>query len=238
MPSADQTFDALLKFLRADTWDESRRTLNEHPELLNVGTDMIDGLLKDPMMVSRVYPGRSRSAAEAELRKYKALLVRCREVGIASAFAEVSRRGGRGGCCGLFILLFVVGLAAATVAGVLIYHHLAKPGVKIPEALIPQITHVSTYQEGVLEYVRVQYSDPGHYAEGFGFVGANGATWAEENHSFANPSYGIPGPDRIDYPFNLGCGTGSEYTSDVEFWINDTTGGRSNPVIIHLACKD
>ena len=109
---------------------------------------------------------------------------------------------------------------------------------KTPEALIPQITHVSTYQEGVIVYARVQYSDPGHDAAGFGFVGANGAGWAEENHSFADPSYGIPGPGRVDYPFNIGCGTGSEDTSDVQFWINDTAGDRSEPVIIHLACKD
>jgi hypothetical protein len=79
-----------------------------------------------------------------------------------------------------------VGLAAI-IAGILIYNHLAKPAVKIPEALIPQITHFSTYQKGVLVYVRVQYSDPGHYAEGFGFVGVNGSNWTEENHSFADP---------------------------------------------------
>jgi hypothetical protein len=130
-----------------------------------------------------------------------------------------------------------VGLAAI-IAGILIYNHLAKPAVKIPAALIPQITHFSTYQKGVLVYVRVQYSDPGNYAEGFGFVGVNGSNWTEENHSFADPSYGIPGPDRIDYPFNSGCGTSSESSSDVQFWINDTAGDRSNPVTIHLSCKD
>jgi hypothetical protein len=142
------------------------------------------------------------------------------------------------GCLGVFVLLSAFGLVAAIVAGILIYIHLSKPTIKIPEAQRPQITQASTYQSGELVYVRVQYSDPGHYAEGFGFVGANGAGWAEENHSFADPSYGIPGPDRIDYPFDLGCGTSSEDTSDVQFWINDTAGDHSNPVTIHLACKD
>ena len=88
MPSPDQTLDALLKFLRARTWDESRRTLNAHPALLNVGTGMIDLMLKDPMTVSMAYPDRSRSEAEAALRKHKALLARCRQVGIGPAFAE------------------------------------------------------------------------------------------------------------------------------------------------------
>jgi hypothetical protein len=238
MPSPDQILDTLLTFLRARTWGESRRTLNAHPELLNVGTGMIDMMLKDPITVTMVYPDRSRSEAEAALRKHKAVLARCREVGIARAFAELGEQRSRSGRRGLSIMLFVAGLVAATVVGILIYNHSAKPAVKIPEALIPQITHVSTYQNGLLVYVRVQYSDPGHYAEGFGFVGANGSGWAEENNSFADPSYGIPGPGRIDYPFNLGCGTSSEDTSDVQFWINDTAGDRSNPVIIHLACKD
>jgi hypothetical protein len=214
-----------------------RITTNVERALLNVGTGMIDMMLKDPITVKMVYPDRSRSEAEAALRKHKAVLARCREVGIPRAFTELDEQRSRGGRRGLSIMLFVTVLVAATVGGILIYNHLKKPAVKIPEALIPQITHVSTYQNGVLVYVRVQYSDPGHYAEGFGFVGVNGSGWAEENNSFAGPSYGIPGPGRIDYPFNLGCGTGSEYTSDVQFWINDTAGSRSNPVIIHLACK-
>jgi hypothetical protein len=149
--------------------------------------------------------------------------------------APPTNRGGLGilGCLGVLGGLAIVGVVLAVLAVLATRHH-----SKTPEALIPQITHVSTYQEGVIVYARVQYNDPGHDAAGFGFVGANGAGWAEENHSFADPSYGIPGPGRVDYPFNIGCGTGSEDTSDVQFWINDTAGDRSEPVIIHLACKD
>jgi hypothetical protein len=74
-------------------------------------------------------------------------------------------------------------------------------------------------------------------AEGFGFVGINGSGWAEETHPFTSPSYGIVGSDRIDYPFNLECGTSQQVAqSDVEAWIYDTAGVRSQPVIIQLSC--
>jgi hypothetical protein len=131
-------------------------------------------------------------------------------------------------------LIVILIFAAAITAGILIYNK-TKP--RVPKALIPQITHVTTYRKGSLVYIRVLYTNPHHYATGFGFVGINGAGWAEENHSFADPSYGIPGPDRIDYPFNLGCGTPSHSQSDVQVWITDVAGDRSRPVNVHLTCK-
>ena len=103
-------------------------------------------------------------------------------------------------------------------------------------AEVPQISSTSTYQEGVLVYIDIHYTNPGHNAEGFGFVGVNGSGWAEENHPFTSPSYGIVGPDSISYPFNLACGTAQQYTSWVEAWIYDTSGVRSKPVIIRLVC--
>src|SRR5258705_3332228 len=51
-------------------------------------------------------------------------------------------------------------------------------------------------------------------------------------------SYGIPGPDSIDYPFNLGCGTANEGESDVEAWIYDTSGDRSRSIIINLRSEE
>jgi YVTN family beta-propeller protein len=100
-----------------------------------------------------------------------------------------------------------------------------------------QITRVETYQKGALVYFRIYYRDPDNDAEGFGFVGVNGSGWAEETHAFSSPSYGIVGPGRIDYPFNLGCGTPQQISqSDVKAWIYDTAGVRSKPVIIHLSC--
>jgi len=105
-----------------------------------------------------------------------------------------------------------------------------------PSSLVPEITSVGTYQQGVMVYFDIDYSDPGHDAEGFGFVGVNGSGWAEENHPFSSPSYGIVGSDSIAYPFNEGCGTAQQYDSYVEAWIYDTAGDRSTPVVIHLVC--
>jgi hypothetical protein len=101
---------------------------------------------------------------------------------------------------------------------------------------VPQITSVGTYQQGVLVYFDIHYADPGNDAAGFGFVGVNGSGWAEENHPFSSPSYGIVGTDSIAYPFNQGCGTAQEYESYVQAWIYDTAGDRSTPVVIHLVC--
>jgi hypothetical protein len=150
-----------------------------------------------------------------------------REVGRKSSPSDKPHR--------VFAYLVVIIIFAATItAGIFIYNK-TKP--QVPKALIPQITRVTTYRKGSLVYIRVHYKDPHHYATGFGFVGINGAGWAEENHSFADPSYGIPGPQRIDYPFNLGCGTSSQSQSDVQFWITDVAGDRSGPVNVHLTCK-
>jgi serine/threonine-protein kinase len=102
---------------------------------------------------------------------------------------------------------------------------------------VPEITSVETYTQGVLVYFDIHYSDPGNDAKGFGFVGVNGAGWAEENHPFTSPSYGIVGTDSISYPFNEGCGTAQQYDSYVQAWIYDNAGDRSTPVVIHLVCS-
>ena len=100
----------------------------------------------------------------------------------------------------------------------------------------PRITRVETYREGGLVYLRAFFTDPNGDAKGFGFRGANGSGWAEESHPFSNPSYGRVGPGRVDYPFNLGCGTGRDYETDIEFWIYDASGLRSESKIHHLTC--
>jgi eukaryotic-like serine/threonine-protein kinase len=102
---------------------------------------------------------------------------------------------------------------------------------------VPQITSAGTYTQGVLVYFDVRYADPGHDAEGFGFVGVRGSGWAEENHPFTSPSYGIVGTGSIAYPFNEGCGTAQQSDSYVEAWIYDKAGDRSTPVVIHLVCS-
>lgn len=101
---------------------------------------------------------------------------------------------------------------------------------------IPEIAGVDGYQKGSLYYFSLHYSDPGHDATGFGFVGVNGSGWAAESHPFSSPSYGIVGKDSIDYPFNLECGTAQKYTSQVEAWVYDSQGILSTPVHITLRC--
>lgn len=103
---------------------------------------------------------------------------------------------------------------------------------------MPQITGVSTYTSGVDVYFLIDYADPGNDAEGFGFVGINGSGWAQEQHPFSDPSYGIVGHDSIAYPFNLNCGTASQLAqSYVQAWIYDTAGADTAPVDIELVCS-
>ena len=103
-------------------------------------------------------------------------------------------------------------------------------------ALAPRITGTFTYQQNEMVYFEISYSDPGHHAAGFGFVGVEGSDWPEQYHSFSNPAAGIVEANSIYYPLNQGCGTGLEYTSTVKAWIYDSDGNRSKPVVIHLAC--
>ena len=100
----------------------------------------------------------------------------------------------------------------------------------------PRITGTFTYQQNEMVYFEISYSDPGHHAAGFGFVGVEGSDWPEQYHSFSNPAAGIVEANSIYYPLNQGCGTGLEYTSTVKAWIYDSDGNRSKPVVIHLAC--
>jgi hypothetical protein len=100
----------------------------------------------------------------------------------------------------------------------------------------PEITGTSTYVEGVLVYLSVSFSDSDDNAEGFGFRGAKGSGWGEESHPFSDPSYGRVYPGGVDYPFNHACGTANQYESDVEFWIYDADGNRSQSVVVHLSC--
>ncbi|MFD2091177.1 esterase/lipase family protein [Blastococcus deserti] len=101
----------------------------------------------------------------------------------------------------------------------------------------PRIAAVDTYTEGALVYVSLSFTDPDGDAQGFGFRGINGAGWAEENQTFTETSYGRVTPGRIDYPFNHACGTGSPVESDIEAWIYDAAGHRSEPVAVHLGCQ-
>jgi len=110
------------------------------------------------------------------------------------------------------------------------------PPSRAPSVPSPRIIGTFTYQQGPMVYFEISYSDPGHNAAGFGFVGVEGSDWPQQHHSFSNPAAGIVEANSISYPLNQGCGTGFEYTSTVKAWIYDSDGNRSKPVIIHLAC--
>jgi serine/threonine protein kinase len=101
----------------------------------------------------------------------------------------------------------------------------------------PRITHTFTYQVGSRVFFEINYSDPGHNAAGFGFVGVQGSDWREQDYLFSNPANGIVAGNTIAYPLEQGCGSGQEFTSTVKAWIYNKAGVRSTPVIIHLACR-
>ena len=106
-----------------------------------------------------------------------------------------------------------------------------------PSEPVPQITGVETYARGSLVYFVIQYADPGNDAEGFGFMGLNGYSWVTETDPFTSPGPGIAGPDSITYPLDLECGTALQHSAQVEAWIYDAAGARSEPVMIQLACE-
>jgi hypothetical protein len=101
----------------------------------------------------------------------------------------------------------------------------------------PRITHTFTYRVGTRVFFEISYSDPGHNAAGFGFVGVQGTGLREQDYLFSDPADGIVAGNSIAYPLEQGCGTGQEFTSNVEAWIYNKAGVRSKPVIIHLACS-
>jgi len=85
MPSdPEQLKQALLALIQAETWEESRRILESHPELL---TDEADAVLRQLIDTARAH---GDEAALRIFERHRALLRRCREVGIEQAFAELS----------------------------------------------------------------------------------------------------------------------------------------------------
>jgi serralysin len=100
-----------------------------------------------------------------------------------------------------------------------------------------KIEQVETFREGDLVFFSLSYTDPNNDAIGFGFHGINGSGWGEETLPFSSPSYGRISPGKVEYPFNHACDTGPAYESDVEAWIYDSAGHKSDPILIHLACS-
>ena len=81
-PDPKQLAETLFAFIQAETWDESRRILEAHPELL---TDEADALLGQLVQAAQAQGDEN---ARRFLEEHRALLRRCREVGVEQAFAE------------------------------------------------------------------------------------------------------------------------------------------------------
>ena len=111
------------------------------------------------------------------------------------------------------------------------------PTPSAPASPAPEITSVGTYQQGTWVYFDIHYADPGHDAEGLGFMGVNGFQPVAETYLFASPGPGVAAPDSIAYPLDLECGTAEQHTAEVEAWIYGAAGVRSEPVMIDLACQ-
>ena len=81
-PDPRQLLETIFAFIQAETWAESRRIVEAHPELLS---DEADGLLGQLADAARAQGDEN---ARRVFDEHRALLRRCREVGVERAFAE------------------------------------------------------------------------------------------------------------------------------------------------------
>ena len=88
MPPPDIIMKPLIAFLTARTWDDSHSVLNAHQDMLPLWVEVIDVMLTDP---TAVYRGMERSKAEKALQAHRRVLLRCQQVGVSRAFAEIGR---------------------------------------------------------------------------------------------------------------------------------------------------
>ena len=79
-PDPQELLNTILTFILAENWPDSRRIIEQHPELL---TDEVDGLL------ARLAGTQKDDGARRMVVEHRTLLRRCREIGIKAAFAEL-----------------------------------------------------------------------------------------------------------------------------------------------------
>lgn len=106
-----------------------------------------------------------------------------------------------------------------------------------PEPSPPKIVRVDTYRKEALVYLRLYFKDANDDVEGFEFHGAKGSGQGKETRLLPDPPHGRIFPGNVEYLFDQGCGTGSEYESDVTAWIHDSAGPQSKPIMVHLSCS-
>src|SRR4051812_19471027 len=83
MSTYERLIAAIRAFVEAESWDESRQIVEEHPELLT--TEVIDAL--------ETFARNAEKASNPDMadrfRVHRALLRRCAEVGTVAAFLEL-----------------------------------------------------------------------------------------------------------------------------------------------------
>jgi hypothetical protein len=72
--------DGLISFIQAETWIESQRLLEAHPEFLDTEADTL---------LEQLAAAQQDDGLKQLIGQHRALLARCREVGIVAAFAEL-----------------------------------------------------------------------------------------------------------------------------------------------------
>jgi hypothetical protein len=76
--------DSIGEFITAEDWDDARRWLDDHPELLRPDTDRVfDRLIA-------TYKSRGQSVVVRELIVHRDLLRTCREIGVDAAFERMA----------------------------------------------------------------------------------------------------------------------------------------------------
>src|ERR1019366_8426915 len=75
----NQLARTLVSFVNAQTWDDSQRIVEQHPELLGKEAEAV---------VEQIEAEQHDAAAIRVVQKHRELLCRCRDVGVARAFAE------------------------------------------------------------------------------------------------------------------------------------------------------
>ena len=72
--------DGLISLIQAETWTKSQRMLEAHPEYLDTETDAL---------LEQLAAAQQNDDKRQLIKEHRVLLTRCREIGIASAFAEL-----------------------------------------------------------------------------------------------------------------------------------------------------
>jgi len=75
----EELLHTIITFIEAETWQESQRLVEQHPELLHTETDLL---------LQQLARAQDDEEMKYQVEEHRALLGRCREVGIDETFKE------------------------------------------------------------------------------------------------------------------------------------------------------